>query len=152
MWIHLLPLGLIDGASSTTPPETQVRGATNYWGRIRERHLHPDSNDYSKAIAEAIRQEQIARAEKQRLEKELKAVKARPGKAQPSKKPTIETAKPWVDPTKELRRRIEIQDSLIAQARSDELALRLQAVQAERVAKQNQEQEDILLILMALDD
>lgn len=151
MLVHFVQLGLISGASGASPPvDKQVRGATNYWGRIREKHLHPDSQDYSKAIAEAIRQEQIARAEKQRLEKELKAVKVPPRPK--TRKPTIEAAKPWVDPTKELRRRIEIQDTLIAQSRSDELALRLQAVQAERLAKQNQDQEDILLILMALDD
>lgn len=131
--------------------DSNKNGATNYWGRIKEKHhLHPDAPDYSKAIAEAIRQEQIARAEKQRLEKQLKAVEVPPKPT--TRKPKIEPAKPWVDKTKQLRRRIEIQDSLIAQARSAELALRLQAIQAERIAKQNQEQEDILLILMAMDD
>jgi len=135
-------------AFTGTSQSSDVRGATNYWGRIKERHLRPDSQDYSKAIAEAIRQEQQARLEKQRLEKELKAVKQIPAR---TIKRAQESVKPWIDPTKELRRRIEVQDTLIAHARNDELALRLQAVQAERVAKQNQEQDEILLILMALE-
>jgi hypothetical protein len=148
MWIHLLPLALIDGAGGGVNPDNPVRGATNYWGRIREKsHIHPDSPDYSKAIAEAIRQELQAKAEKKRLEKELKAVERIP-----VKKLERKTVKPWVDPTKNIREQIAVQDSLIAQARSHELALRLQAIQAERIAKQNQEQEDAFLILMALDD
>lgn len=128
----------------------QAGGATNYWGRVVEkRHLHPDAPDYTRAIAEAIRNEQIARQEKQRLEKELKAVKVPP---RPTRKPPKEAAKAWIDPTKELRHRIAIQDALIKEARADELRLRLQAVNAERIAKQNQEQEDILLVLLAMDD
>jgi hypothetical protein len=137
LWVSV---GLFNGASSAAPVQPKTGGATNYWGRIVEKR-RPEETDYSEAIARAIRQEQEARAKKKELRVELQAVQ----KAVPVKAEKAVRAKPWVDPTKELRQRIQEQDALIKQAREDELRLRLQKLHAER-----QEQEDILVLMLAL--
>jgi hypothetical protein len=159
MWIHLLTLGLIDGAGVGVTPDNPVRGATNYLRALRKRHKLPEpSQDFTAAVARALEIELRLKAEKRQAERELAEAKkhiAAPQKTQgyASKKSPTTSNSDFVAKRELLRYKIRQYEAELDSIRTFEIGVRLLALQNERqvAAKDAQDMEDILMIL-ALDE
>jgi hypothetical protein len=137
------------------PVETAAGGATNYFepewrDRRRRPRFKADSPDYLRYLARCIAEENRCRAEKRQLEQQLRTVES--AVKQLPKRAAKSLFRGNADERRALEQRIQEIQKRIDQLVMDEIAARMHAAHADRLASIRQMDDDMLVIAYLLDE